>query len=295
MIPQRYIAVIAAILCFSPTSGAKDRLGPCHTHSRQMTLVKNCYTGDMMKPVDGGAQFFDSAPVNKNGASYCYNSLVLVEQKPGEALVRINVLKDSRDGQVLAYVAPEEVKKIKRDAPLLSLKGLKGECYSPTGDREVCAGGILKAIGLQDVNVPMVVAVGKANSGRYTVSHLVYDSKELDGHKAKELEPAAQQDLAKVTDKVLQEIRKKLVSAARQKMGSLHSPAMTPKKLAENSEQFRYCSLALEGFLKEKRLPDPMSPDEKMTMAKLTSYMNGETAPQASPTRLPASTSSKRR
>jgi len=53
----------------------------------------------------------------------------------------------------------------------------------------------------------------------------------------------------------------------------------------------RYCSLAFEGFLKFQKLTDPFTPEEKMTLATLTNYMNDDAKVENS--RFPASTSGK--
>ena len=269
---------------------AKAPPEPCRTRSRQMTLVKNCYTGDMAKPAEGGGQFFDSTDLEGRKVSYCYNSFIKVENKAGE--LRINVLKDNRDGKFHAYnfaVPATEVKKIKKDLPLIHLKGLKGSCFSKTGDREVCQGGILKAIGWKDIDAPMIVAMGKAGSA-YIVSHLVSSEKEPEELKAKDVDGTVFTDTNKVTENLLQEIRRKIMHTAKVKMNAMRGGSTSPKKLAATSEQFRYCTLALEGFLRFHKLNDPFSTEEKMTLATLTNYMNDAAAdPGMNSNRSPAS------
>lgn len=279
--------VFLGLLIVQGVAFAKDPPEPCRTRSRQMTLVKNCYTGDMIKPTEGGAQFFSSTELESKGANYCYNSLVSVEHKAGQ--VRIHVLKDSKDGKFHAYeyaVSPDELKKMKKDTPLLVLKGLKGSCFTKNGNFEACQGGILKAIGWKETDAPMVVAMGKGSGGRYTISHLA--AVDPENVQAKELEGVVLSDHGKVTDQLLQEVRKKIVNSARAKMSSVHHGNTSPRKLASASEQFRYCSLAFEGFLKFNKLNDPFTAEEKMTLATLTNYMNDAAKEESG--RAPAST-----
>ncbi|MGZ3723796.1 MAG: hypothetical protein ACXVA9_12725, partial [Bdellovibrionales bacterium] len=81
-------AVLAASALIFVQSYAFARIpaDPCHTKSRQMTLAKNCYSGDMVKSQDGAPQFFATTTGNTPGANYCFNSLVEMERKPGQAL-----------------------------------------------------------------------------------------------------------------------------------------------------------------------------------------------------------------
>lgn len=211
----------------------------------------------------------------------------------GEALVRLHVLKDSKDGHFHSFsynVAPEELLKMRLENPPVALKGLKGECFSANEDKEICKGGLLHAIGFSDVNLPMVVALTKTKHGQFTLGQLITDPKSLSGLKPKELVLAGEQDVTKVTHKIVQDIRRKLVTAAQAKMVSMQNPDMTAKKMGVSSEQFRFCSMAMEGFLKESKLPDPFSPNEKMTLATLTNYMNNEVINPRAPARLPATT-----
>src|SRR5262245_30980765 len=109
---------------------------PCRTKSRHMTLVKNCYSGDMSKANDS-TLFFAATPAGANNVAYCYNALISAEHRPGEALIKLRVLKESKDGQFHALdysISPNEFKG-KKEAPLYTLKGLKGTCFSPTRDK----------------------------------------------------------------------------------------------------------------------------------------------------------------
>lgn len=284
----RVVSLVAAVFAHS-IALAKDPPEPCRTRSRQMTLVKNCYTGDMAKPSDGGGQFFSSVDLEGRKVSYCFNSLIKVESKAGE--LRINVLKDNRDGKFYAYnfsLPAAAIKKAKHDLPLVHLKGLKGACFSKNGDREACQGGILKAIGWKDIDAPMLLAMGKSGSN-YTVSHIVSTDKEPAELNAKEVDGTVFTDSNKVTENLLQEIRRKISHTAKLKMSAMHSGTTNPKKMAASSEQFRYCTLAFEGYLRFHKLNDPFSPEEKMTLATLTNYMN-DAATDPGEKRMPAST-----
>lgn len=252
-----------------------------------MTLVKNCYTGEMVKPLDGGGQFFTSLTVKNQPLNYCY-SLVTIDHRAGDALIHIRVLRDGKDGQFHAYhysLPQAQLKKSKTDAPMVSLQGLKGECY--TSNPDGCGGGILNAIGWTDSDVPMVVALGKAGGGQITVSHLVHNREEIERTKPSELAAKVENDNGRITQHLLQEIRRKIVNVARVKVRAMHAGA-SARKLADSSEQFRYCSMALEGFLKDKKMTDPFSSEEKMTLSSLTNYMNGDANQPQPTTRLPA-------
>ena len=284
---------VSSMLVFSPhPTSAKDRPAPCRTRSRQMTLIKNCYSGDMGHPLDaGGARFFDVIASTKAQASYCYNSLVMVDHRPSQAQIEIRVLRDGKDGQLRAFkfaLAPDELRRLKSDTPLISLKGLKGDCFSPTGNADACSGGVLNLLGLRSTDVPMLLAMGKASNGQYTVSHVVSEMREPAGLKPLEIEPLAKEDTAATTERLLQEIRRKLTLSANSKLASLRSPAMTPKKMVQVSPQFRFCAMALEAYLKDKKIADPFSTQEKMVFATVTNYMNQDQLPQV-PARLPAS------
>ncbi len=287
------VTLAMLVLCSASGAHAKKPIEPCKTKSRQMTLVKNCYTGEMVKPLDGGGQFFTSVEMKNPNVNFCYNSLVTVDHKAGDALVHIRVLRDGKDGQFHAYhysMPHDEVKKSKKDVPAVALQGLKGECFA--SDPDACGAGILKTIGWTDTDVPMVVALGKATAGQITVSHLMQSREEIERTKPRELPAQIETDANRTTQMLLQEIRRKIVSAARVKTNSMRA-GVSAKKLADASEQFRYCSMALEGFLKDKKMTDPFSPEEKMTLSSLTNFMNGDAnVPQgASAQRLPAAAS----
>jgi hypothetical protein len=244
--------VLAALaLIFAQGYAFARPVDPCRTKSRQMTLAKNCYSGDMIKAQEGAPQFFATTTGNTPGVNYCFNS---------------------------AYdysLAPDEVKKMKKDPTLVSLKGLKGECFSPTGDKEVCAGGFLKTIGLKDTATPLILGVAKGGA-LYSVTHLAHDPKEIDAHKPKEIEGTPVADTASVTAHMVQDIRKRLASLAAIKLAIMRSGNSSPKKLADASEQFRYCSMAFEGFIISQKLSDPFTPEEKLSLNTLTSYMNND-------------------
>jgi hypothetical protein len=287
---------LTLMLCVSPAF-ASNSLSPCRTHSREMTMVKNCYTGDMAHTFDNGGHFYQNTDPDAQGIGYCYNSLVFLEHHAGDAQVKIHVLKEGKAGDVRAYnyvIAPEEIKKIAQDAPAFMLNGLKGECYSSKGDKSQCKGGLLNAIGLQDVDRPMTLAIGRGANGHYVLSHIISNPNELDKHPAKPLEVTVDQDASKITSSLLQEIRYKLVQSAKSKMEQMRAPASTPQTLADKSVQFRYCTMALEGFLKEKNLPSPLQSEEKLSLNAVTTYMNNDPTAAPPPARSPA-TSKKRR
>ncbi len=275
MIGVRRVLLTGVLLTASPAF-AKAPPEPCHTRSRQMTLVKNCYTGEMMKASEGSAQFFSSIDSKTKGPNYCFNSLVMIEHKNGEAKIHLHVMRDSKDGKFHSYyyaLTPTEITATKKQPSTVLLQGLTGECFA--GDPEACAGGILKTIGLTNTDLPMVVGIGRTNAGAYTVSHLVQTRGEIEAIKSKELELKSETNAGVVTDRLLQEIRKKIMTVAHTKLSAMHSGA-SPKKLADASEQFRYCSMALEGFLKDKKMPEPFTTEEKAALTALTNYMNGD-------------------
>lgn len=264
--------VLAAIALNIGTVWAKS--DPCRIRSRQMALAKNCYTGDMAKTQDG-PKFFTSSLGPVKGANYCQNSLIEIERKPGQAQMRIHVLRDGKDGKAHAYqftLATDDLKKSKGNLVLFELKGLKADCFSPTGDREVCNGGFLKTIGLKDTALPMILGLSKNG----TISHLAFDPKELDGNKPKDLEGYVINDTAPILARMVSDIHRRLSQMANAKMAQVNSRKVTPKRLSETSEQFRYCSMALEGFLKAQNLSDPFTPFEKTVMNNLTNFMNND-------------------
>jgi len=271
-------AILASLslICLTGSAFARD-VDPCRIRSRQMALAKNCFTGDMFKGYEYGPQFIGSEP-GKAGVNYCYNSLVEVEHRPGEALVHLHVLKDGKDGQMHAFeytLSPDDVKKTKSGA-MVSLNGIKGDCFSPTGDREACNGGFLKTIGLKDTNVPFVVGVTKAPRDMYLMNHVFSTPKELESAKPKELNALVYNDTRDVTAKFLQKIRAKLTALARAKMAAVHAGRTTPKRLADTSEQFRYCSMAVDNYIRTQHVPEIFTSEEKNALASLDNYMNND-------------------
>jgi hypothetical protein len=264
--------VLAAIALNLGTVWAKS--DPCRIRSRQMALAKNCYTGDMAKTQDG-PQFFTSSLGPVQGANYCHNSLIEVERKAGQAQMRIHVLRDGKDGNAHAYqftLATDDLKKSKGNGMLFGLKGLKADCFSPTGDREVCNGGFLKTIGLKDTALPMVLGLSKSGA----ITHLAFDPKEIEGNKPKDLDGYVINDTAPIFARMVSDIHRRLAQMANVKMAQVNSRKVTPKKLAETSEQFRYCSMALESFVKAQKLSDPFTAPEKTVMNTLTNFMNND-------------------
>jgi hypothetical protein len=284
-------ALLSLLVILSTAAHAKKVVEPCHIRSRQMTLVKNCYTGEMAKPTEGGSQFFSFLGVKNSQANYCYNSLVTVQHKSTDPQIHIRVLRDDKKGAFQAYhysIPRDELKKSKSDTPVVTLQGLKGECFSNNPD--ACDAGILQTLGFADSDVPMVLAIGKAG-GQFILSHLVNNHDDIERLMPKELPGKVENDPGRAALQLIQEIRQKIVTVARAKTSAMRAGA-SPKKLAATSEQFRYCSMALEGFLKDKKMTDPFSAEEKMTLAALINYMNSDTGvptPATANSRLPAS------
>jgi hypothetical protein len=277
-------------LCFLAASSAqatKKPVEPCKIKSRQMTLVKNCFTGEMAQSGSSGGQFFTSLQPKTTKANYCYNSLVSVAQKPGDVQVHVRVLRDDKKGMFHVYhytLNRDEVKKNPLPSPAFALQGLKGECFS--SDPDGCAGGILKTIGWVDTDIPMVIALNKTTNGQYSLSQVVPDPSEIERLGPRELKGEVESDATRSTQNLIWEVRQRIMAVARQKTVAMRS-GTTAKKLAESSEQFRYCSMALEGYLRDKKMSDPFSSDEKMTLAAITNFMNGDA--EGKPGRSPAS------
>jgi hypothetical protein len=269
--------LVLAVLAL-PVAQVFAKTDPCHTRSRQLTLAKNCYSGDMGKSQGGSPRFFTTTSGKTPNVNYCYNSLIEIDHKPGQAQMRIRVLKESKDGQYHAYqftLSPNDLGKGKKDISLFSLKGLKGDCFSPTGDKEACNGGLLKAIGLKDMNAPMIVGVGRSGNS-YTVTHLTSDAKEIEAHPPKVLEGVVLPDAAPIVSKLVQEVHHKLSTQAAAKMAAIHAGKTSPKKMSESSEQFRYCSMAFEGYIASQKLTNPFTPQEKTALNNLINYMNND-------------------
>ncbi len=281
------IALFSLLITSKPLFAARLR-EPCQLQSRQMTLAKNCYTGEMVRPTEGGAQFFGAIEGHNKEVNYCYNSLILLEQPPTDPNVHIRVMKESNKGyfQTILYTLPRTaLLQSKQDDPTLSLKGLKGLCFS--SNPAACTDSFLKVIGWNDRHMPLILAVGKSTTGNYTVSHVIADEVDIKNANSIVVTPSKSADAAYATSLLIQDIRKKLIIMARLKLNAMRA-GTSAANLASASEQFRYCSMALEGFLKDKQIPEPFSPEEKMTLATLTNYMNGTSAIQTS-SRMPTS------
>lgn len=266
-------------------SDAQGAPKTCPLKSQEIKLARECFSGDMRLTDDFGT-FIGTDETSKDDMNYCYNAFVLVHPKKGTDL-QFSVWKDNPKGklQIFNYVVMEQTVFGKsqprgpasRTPVPVAFKNLKGECFANRVETDKCSKGVF---GFGSSDIPMTVELARGRSG-FTVKGHTKDKKAIETADDYALEPKSLGDQNQTDAWLVQVVKQRLVTTAQRKLAMIAGHRLSEKSLGQATSQFRYCRMALDGFLHQKKIPDPFNEQEKKTLDSLEGHLKG-TAPTTS-------------
>lgn len=256
----------------------------CPLKSQEIKLARECFTGDMRSGDDFGT-FLGTDETSKDDLNYCYNAFVIVHPKKGSEL-NFSVLKDNERGKLTIYnysvqeqaLATPQAAKGRSPASkipaAITFKNLRAECYAKKQETDKCSKGVF---GFGSTDLPMTVELQKGKAG-YSVKGHTKDANAIEMAAQRALEPKTLGDQAKTNEWLLQVVKQRLITTAQRKLAQFKTKKMSAKAIGDATTQFRYCRMALEGFIHQKKFPNPFSDQETKLLDSLEDYLKG-TAP----------------
>ncbi|MBX3022718.1 MAG: hypothetical protein KF799_13680 [Bdellovibrionales bacterium] len=233
----------------------------CPLKSQEIKLARECFSGDMRANDDFGT--FLGTEESKDDLNFCYNAFVIVHPKKGGEL-QFSVLKDNEKGKlaIYNYAVPEKQITAKAQAgrmpaskapAVLTFKNLKAECYANKAETDKCSKGVF---GFGSTDLPLTIELTKGKGG-YVVKGATKDAAVIGSAAEGAIEPKTMGDQAKTNEWLLQVVKQRLLTTAQRKLAS----AGKVKKGAPPS-QFRYCRMALDGYVHQRKIPSPFNEKE---------------------------------
>lgn len=216
----------------------------CPLKSQQIKLARECFSGDMRSGADFGT-FLGTDETSKEDLNYCFNAFVFVHpKKAGE--IQLQVLKDDPKAglRIFNYAFAEPKGRKPASTPTVTFKNLQAQCFAHKPQTDKCSKGVF---GFGSTDLPLTVELARAKAGYSVKGHALKPSDVA-------LEPRSSGDVAQFDAWLLSVVKQRLLTSAPRRVGS--------RKPASN-DQFRYCRMALEGFLHQKKIPDPFTPAER--------------------------------
>jgi hypothetical protein len=252
----------------------------CPLKSQEIKLARECFSGDMRAKGDLGT-FVGLDETSKNDMNYCYNAFIMVTPRQGSD-VRFTVFKDNEHGQlhIYNYALPERTLSVRSPASkaptAVAFKNLSAQCFAHHEETDKCSKGIL---GFGDTDLPFTIELSRTGGG-YTVKGASPDPKVIQAAQARgALTPVNEGDVAATDRWLVQVVKQRLMSVARRKLAMIDQHRIRAGKLGDATTQFRYCRMALDGFIHHKKLSDPFSPKDRQTLDSLEDHLK-TTAPR---------------
>lgn len=200
-----------------------------------------------------------------NGANFCYNSFVMIDEKPGFPITA-KVLRDSGENlRVYSYQARENALPKSPDIePVMSFKDLDGTCFFYRNPQKPCTA------------VNMAFKLQRAGDSLLP-GEMITDRNELKDYAEKGLITMGHTDTA--------EIRKVLVNEMKSRLNSFSDRTLNGFKNGVNKaaiSAYRECSEAFNQFTQDKKLDPKWSADENKRFADLNRYIDNGKIQEAS-------------
>ena len=254
----------------------------CPLKSQQLRLARECFTGDMRSQEDIGI-FLGTEENAKSDLNFCYNAFVVMYPRKGGEL-QLTVMKDNERGQLRIYnyatmaqsLAPAgKGRQPASKQPLnVSFKNLKAECYNNRENTDSCSKGIF---GIGSTDLPLTLELARGRGG-LNVKGTATDPNAVKAAFEKALVPKGEGDVAQTDLWLLQVIKQRLLTNAQQKLAMISARKIKPNKIGEATTQFRYCRMALEGFVHQRKMIDPFTEKERKLLDSLEGHLK-TTAP----------------
>lgn len=248
----------------------------CPLKSQEIKLARECFSGDMRTADDFGT-FLGTDETSKTDINFCYNAFVIVHPKRGNEL-QLSVLKDNSAGKLAIYnysVNEKTLTPVKASGRMpaskapaaLTFKNLKAECYANKAESDKCSKGVF---GFGSTDLPMTIELSRSKSG-YTVKGGTQDSAVISQASEKAIDPKTMGDQARTNEWLLKVIKQRLLATAERKLASIQAKKI--RNIAEATAQFRYCRMALDGFVHQRKIPSPFNEQETKLLDSLEGYL----------------------
>lgn len=248
----------------------------CPLKSQEIKLARECFSGDMRTADDFGT-FLGTDETSKTDLNFCYNAFVIVHPKRGNEL-QFSVLKDNIRGKLAIYnysVNEKALTPVKTSgrtpaskAPAaLTFKNLKAECYAHKEETDKCSKGVF---GFGSTDLPMTIELLRTGNG-YSVKGSTQDASVIGIASEKAVEPKTMGDQAKTNEWLVTVVKQRLLTTAQRKLASIQAKKI--RNIAEATAQFRYCRMALDGFVHQRKIPDPFNDKEKKLLDSLEDHL----------------------
>jgi len=217
----------------------------CPLKSQQIKMARECFSGDMRAAGDFGT-FLGTDETSKEDMNFCFNAFVFAHpKKGGETLLQ--VLKDDPKAglRIFNYAFAEPKGRKPASLPTVTFKNLQAQCFAHKKETDKCSKGVF---GFGNTDLPMTIELARGRAG-YTVKGQSLKPSDV------VLEPKSTADVNEFDKWLLSLVRQRLVAAAHHRAGA--------RRPASQGDQFRYCRMALEGFIHQKKIPDPLTPAER--------------------------------
>lgn len=282
--PLKPIILTLTLLPLPFTAFARSKKPPCSVRSQEIKLARECFSGDMRTEADTG-MFLSSDDSSKTDMNYCYNAFVLVQPKKGQAL-QMTVMKDNEKGQLKIFNYAVSEKTVSASVPkgrapasrqpvAITFKNLKAECFARHPENDNCSKGVF---GFGSSDLPLTIEMSKVRTG-FKVEGTTRDQKQIEAaEKSLALDPQSEADPAKSGQWLVQVVKQRLLANATRRLASIKQNKIKARALGGATTQFRYCRMALDGFVHQKKLADPFTPAERQTLDNLEEHLK-TTAP----------------
>lgn len=205
------------------------------------------------------------------GANYCYNSFVMLEEKPGFPIVA-KVVRETADGaHLFSYEARENtLPKSPEIEPVMSLKDLNGSCYLRRNPKKACS-AVNMAFKLQRAGEVLIPG------------EIITDRDQLKGYREKSLmaltpEPKGRSPSA-VEAFETNEIRQTLMKEMKSRLNSFSDRTLSGLKNGVDRaavNAYRECRDAFSKFMLETKLDPKWSPEEAKRFADLDRHIESK-------------------
>lgn len=270
---QRLLVFILAAPSFAFALGVPKT---CPAKSQEIKLARECFSGDMRSADDFGTFLgIDENP--KDDLNFCFNAFVIMHPKKAGDL-QLSVLKDNEKGKLAIYNYTVNEKALavpkatgrtpaSKVSPALTFKNLKAECFATKQETDKCTKGVF---GFGSTDLPMTIELSKGRGG-YAVKGYTKDAGVISAAEGTAIEPKTLGDVAKTNEWLLQVVKQRLLTTAQRKLAAIQARKI--RDVASATAQFRYCRMALEGYVHQRKITSPFNEKETKLLDSLEGYL----------------------
>lgn len=252
----------------------------CPLKSQELKIARECFSGDMRLADDFGT-FLGTDETSKEDLNFCYHAFVILHPQKGSE-IQLTVLKDNPKGQLHIYnystqaqalLPPRSASRTPASkAPTaISFKNLKAQCFAHRNETDKCSKGLF---GIGNTDIPLTIELSHEKLG-FKVKGPTKDKGliETAANSGRVLEPKNEADAAKTSEWLLQVVKQRLLRMAQNDLARIKQKTMSSTNLANATTQFRYCRMAVDGFIHQRKITDPFSAQERQVLDSLEDHL----------------------